>query len=94
MVRSLGQNLAVLPADAPDAKLETVCDVNRFLAETANQVRRGQLAPQVGNCLGCLMGYLLKGLQGSDLEAQMEVEKARTSALEARTALLEKGRQW
>src|SRR4051794_14980131 len=59
---------ATLPPDTPDLPLRTVADVVDALAETINQVRRGQLDARVGNCLGVLAGVLLRAMEGSDLE--------------------------
>src|SRR5262245_19353504 len=54
---------AVLPPETPDLALNGVPDVLRWLGETANQVRRGQLSPSVGNCLGFLLSVGLRALE-------------------------------
>src|SRR5262245_60330037 len=61
---------AILPANSPDLPLSSVTDVASFLATAINEVRRGQLDPRVGNCIGVLAGQLLKALEGSLLEEQ------------------------
>jgi hypothetical protein len=71
-----GPRLAVLPDDTPDAALGSVDDVKAFLASTCNQVRKGTLAPQVGNCLACLTGQLLRALEGSEPRRELDAIKA------------------
>jgi hypothetical protein len=66
---------AVLAADTPDVALDSVRDVVTFLAGTVNQVRRGQVDPRVGNCLGVLCGHLLKALEDDLTQELAEVRK-------------------
>jgi hypothetical protein len=77
--RARAQRAAVLPADTPDATLANMGDVAAFLGVTINQVRRGELDPKVGNCLGVLCGHLAKAIEGSDHERRL----AALEALEA-----------
>lgn len=67
---------AVLPATTPDAALATVSDVAAFLGATVNQVRRGELDPKVGNCLGVLCGQLLKAIEGGEHERRLAALEA------------------
>jgi hypothetical protein len=52
--------------------LASVADVVKALATTFNDVRKGQLDPKTGNCLGLLAGQLLKAMQGSELASEIE----------------------
>jgi hypothetical protein len=70
--RSRKRPLAILPLDAEDMPLDCVTDVVRALATTFNAVRRGQLDPKTGNCLGLIAGQLLRALQDSELAAEIE----------------------
>ena len=51
---------AILPEDTPDRPLTTAADITELLADTINQVRRGELDPRISNSIGCLAGYLLR----------------------------------
>src|SRR5437879_2999402 len=53
---------AVLPADAADVPLDSGKDVSAFLAETINQVRKGQISPKIASTLGYLSSLLTKAL--------------------------------
>lgn len=44
--------VAALPSTAPDARLLDARDVVKLLAETINQVRRGEVDPKVANAVG------------------------------------------
>jgi hypothetical protein len=67
----------VLPADAADVPLHSGKDVAVFLAETINQVRKGQLSPKIGSSVGYLAGLLMKALETSDIEERLaRVEQA------------------
>lgn len=44
--------MRTLPADAPDVKAEDGARVVKHLAETINQVRRGEIDPRVANAVG------------------------------------------
>jgi hypothetical protein len=72
--------MARLPELTPDAPLAEAKDVSRLLAQTINQVRRGELDPKVANAVGYLAGILLKSIQESEIET-------RVAALEAATRL-------
>lgn len=61
---------AVLPPETPDAKLTSAADVTGLLAETINQVRRGELDPRVANTVGYLAGMMVKAKQ-DDLEQRL-----------------------
>ena len=62
---------ATLPPDMPDLTLKSVEDVAAALAETFNQVRKGRIAVNVGNCVGVLSNVLLKAIEGGDLERRI-----------------------
>jgi len=65
----------VLPAETPDNPLRNTQDVATLLAESINQVRRGQLDPRTANTIGFLAGVLLKTLeQGSIAERLAHLE--------------------
>ena len=61
----------VLPAGTPDRPLATAEDVEQFLGETINQVRRGELDHRISNSIGCLVGYLLKAQEQGQLERRL-----------------------
>jgi hypothetical protein len=63
--------LGVLPPDAPDVRLESPEDIERLVAETISQVRRGQLAPQTANSVGYLVNILLKAKEVGDLDERL-----------------------
>ena len=52
----LKKRMASLPEVTPDAPLASARDVGRLLAQTINQVRRGELNPKVANAVGYLAG--------------------------------------
>jgi hypothetical protein len=74
---SRSRRAAVLPADTPDAPLSTLADVAAFLGATANQVRRGELDPRVGNCLAVLCGTLARAIEHGELERRIEALEAK-----------------
>jgi hypothetical protein len=49
-----------------------VADVVKALAGTFNQVRKGEVDPKTGNCLGLLAGQLLRALQEGELAGEIE----------------------
>jgi len=49
---------AVLPSDTPDHPLGNSKDVSELLANSINQLRRGQLEPKVATCVGYLSTVL------------------------------------
>ncbi|MGO9604170.1 MAG: hypothetical protein ACLQAT_12355 [Candidatus Binataceae bacterium] len=63
--------MAVLPTSAPYAKLESPQDAVKLLADTINQVRRGEVDPKIANTVGYLAGLLLKGLRDSETERRL-----------------------
>ena len=62
---------AVLPADTPDHPLGTTKDVSSLLADSINQLRRGQLDPRVANAVGYLTSVLIRALEQGPLEERM-----------------------
>ena len=62
------QNTTVLPPETPDISLHTIHDVSTLLAESINQVRRGQLDARVANTVGFLAGILVRALEQSRVE--------------------------
>jgi len=62
---------AVLPTDTPDLPLKTSADVVALLAQTINQVRRGDIDPRISNAVGYLAGITLKAMEQSDLEGRL-----------------------
>lgn len=74
--RARSRKLATLAADAPDLPLAVPRDMLAALADTFNRVRRGELDPRVGNCLGLLAGQIMKALELTDLgERIAELER-------------------
>src|SRR5450631_2029328 len=65
------QAVAVLPVDTPDHPLGNTLDVSAFLADSINQLRRGQLDPRVANAVGYLTSVLLRSLEQGPLEERM-----------------------
>lgn len=65
------QTAAVLHPGAPDHPIENSKDVVRLLAETINQVRRGQLDPRVANAIGYLSNIVVATLQHGPLEDRL-----------------------
>jgi hypothetical protein len=80
----------VLPADTPDHPLGNAREVSEFLAESINQLRRGQLDPRVANAVGYLTIALLRALEQGPLEervARLEAVTATASDREIGPAL-------
>ena len=74
---------AVLPLTTLDSPLATGRDVCGLLAETINQVRKGQIDARIANTIGFLAGILLKGLDQRNIEdrlCQLESTLVRDSA--------------
>jgi hypothetical protein len=65
------QRTAVLPKQTPDHALRNTIEVSAFLAESINQVRRGELDPRVANSVGYLASVLLRSLEQGPLEERM-----------------------
>jgi len=62
------QSKTRLQPQTSDIPLRTTRDVSRLLAESINQLRRGQLDARVANAVGFLAGILLKALEQSRVE--------------------------
>lgn len=62
---------AVLPSDTPDRPLAKSADVSLLLAESINQLRRGQLDPRVANAIGYLASVQLRSFEQGMLEERM-----------------------
>jgi transcriptional regulator with GAF, ATPase, and Fis domain len=61
----------VLSADVADVPLHSGKDVAGFLAETINQVRKGQVSPKIASTVGYLSSLLMKALDTTDLEERL-----------------------
>ena len=68
--------ITVLPSTAPDARLQGARDVVSLLAETINQVRRGEVDPKVANAVGYLGGLLIKALHEAEIEGRLAALEA------------------
>ena len=68
---SRSRTAAVLPPDALDNPLRNTQDVSTLLAESINQIRRGELDPRVANSVGHLASILLGALQQGPLEERL-----------------------
>jgi hypothetical protein len=62
---------SVLPAETPDHTLTMPKDVSDLLAQSINQLRRGQLDPKIANAVGYLSTVLLRALEQGPLEERM-----------------------
>ena len=60
-----------LPPDTPDHSLASPKDVSNLLADSINQLRRGELDPRVANAVGYLSTVLLRALEQGPLEERM-----------------------
>jgi hypothetical protein len=65
------RSAATLPFDARDHALGTTKDVSTLLADSINQLRRGQLDPRVANAMGYLATVLLRALEQGPLEERL-----------------------
>ena len=54
---------AVLPGNTQDVPLHNIVEICDLLADSINQVRRGQVAPRVATAVGYLSNILLGALQ-------------------------------
>lgn len=61
----------MLPLDVPGNHLRSTGDVAKLLADSINQVRRGQIDPRVANATGYLAGILLKALEQGRTEQRL-----------------------
>jgi hypothetical protein len=83
---------AILPSNTSDHSLRNTGEVSEFLAESINQLRRGQLDPRVANGIGYLTSVLLRALELGPLEARVaRLEAATATAQIAITAASERG---
>ena len=62
---------AVLPSDTPDHPLGNSKDVSELLADSINQLRRGQLDPKVATGVGYLSTVLLRALEQGPTEQRL-----------------------
>lgn len=69
--RERSRRAAVLPANTPDKPLDSASDVTVLLAETINQVRRGEIDPRISNAVGYLAGILLKAKERDEVEQRL-----------------------
>jgi len=72
----------VLPKDTPDHPLASPSDVSSLLAQSINQLRRGQLDLRIANGIGYLASVLLRALEQGPMEerlAHLEAVLAKTS---------------
>ena len=67
----LRNKVAVLSSTTPDARLLDARDVVKLLAETINQVRRGEVDPKVANAVGYLGGLLTKAIRETEIESRL-----------------------
>jgi hypothetical protein len=82
IVRS--QRAAVLPPDTPDLLLTNPAEIVAALAQTFNQVRRGQLGVSVGNCLAIIATAILKAQEGDGVLPRLEALEAQQKRHNAR----------
>jgi hypothetical protein len=71
---------AVLPVHTPDHPLGNTTDVSALLADSINQLRRGQLDPRVANAMGYLTSVLLRSLEQGPLEERLAKIEAAPAA--------------
>jgi hypothetical protein len=64
--------IKTLANDAPEVKIETCKDVVSLLAETINQVRKGEIDPRIGNTVGYLANVFIKAVEQGELEKRIE----------------------
>ena len=65
------RRVAVLPADTPDQALSNTKEVSAFLADSINQLRRGQLDARIANGVGYLTSVLLRSLEQDPVEERL-----------------------
>jgi len=63
--------MKTLEATTPDVEIEDTRDVVRLIAETINQVRRGQIDPRVANAVGYLANVLIRAVEQGELERRL-----------------------
>jgi len=76
---------AVLPFGTPDHPLGNTKEVSAFLADSINQLRRGQLDPRVANGMGYLTNVLLRALEQGPLEERLAKIEAALAAKSQQT---------
>lgn len=69
--RERSRRATVLPPNTPDKPLNSAYDVTVLLAETINQVRRGEIDPRISNAVGYLAGVLLKAKENDEIEQRL-----------------------
>ncbi len=60
-------------------RLVTLQDVRRYLAHLINSTEAGDIEPQTAGRLAYISNILLKAIEGSELEARLEVLETRLS---------------
>ena len=61
----------MLPPETPEHPLAKSADISVLLADSINQLRRGQLGPRVANAIGYLASVQLRSFEQSGLEERM-----------------------
>ena len=61
-----------LPSTIPDAPLRDTRDILRLVADTINQVRRGEIDPKIANSVGYLATIFIKALDRGEFEARLK----------------------
>ena len=69
--RERSRRATVLPADTSDRRLTSAADVTGLLAETINQVRRGEIEPRISNAIGYLADILLRAKEKDETEQRL-----------------------
>ena len=68
-----------MPIEVQTEQFASLKDVKRLIAETINQVLRGDLDPAVANSIGNLSGVLVRALVQGDVEDRLEKLEAQIS---------------
>ena len=71
---------AALPADTLDHALTSTKEVSAFLADSINQLRRGQLDARIANGVGYLTSVLLRSLEQGPVEERLAKIEATLAA--------------
>jgi hypothetical protein len=71
---------AALPADTLDRALSNTKEVSAFLADSINQLRRGQLDARIANGVGYLTSVLLCSLEQGPVEERLAKIEATLAA--------------
>lgn len=80
---------AVLPIDTPERSLNNTKEVSVFLADSINQLRRGQIDPRVANGIGYLTTVLLRALEQGPMEERMaKIEAALAQAASSKDSTI------